>query len=68
MQRITDDFEQRRAFTYNASHELMTPISVLQTKKNTDLMLASCDEEEQEKILGMMKILNRLKRIVKMTC
>jgi two-component system sensor histidine kinase ArlS len=63
MQRITDDFERERAFTSNASHELMTPISVLQTKME-NLMLASSDEEEQEKILGMMKILNRLKRIV----
>ncbi len=41
----------------------MTPISVRQTKME-NLMLASSDEEEQEKILGMMKILNRLKRIV----
>lgn len=63
MQRITDDFEKERAFTSNASHELMTPISVLQTKME-NLMLGTTDEAEQEKILGMMKILNRLKKIV----
>jgi signal transduction histidine kinase len=63
MQRITDDFERERAFTSNASHELMTPVSVLQTKME-NLMLATTDEAEQEKILGMMKILNRLKKIV----
>ncbi len=39
------------AFTSNASHELMTPISVLQTKME-NLMLGTSDEEEQEKILG----------------
>ena len=63
MQRITDDFERERAFTSNASHELMTPISVLQTKME-NLMLSTEDEEEQRKILDMMKILNRLKKIV----
>lgn len=63
MQRITDDFERERAFTSNASHELMTPISVLQTKME-NFMLNTEDEEEQRKILDMMKILNRLKKIV----
>lgn len=63
MQRITDDFEKERAFTSNASHELMTPISVLQTKME-NLMLETTDETGQEKILAMMKILNRLKKIV----
>ncbi|WP_127130246.1 sensor histidine kinase [Pseudoflavitalea rhizosphaerae] len=63
MQRITDDFERERAFTSNASHELMTPISVLQTKME-NFMLGTENEEEQRKILDMMKILNRLKKIV----
>jgi two-component system sensor histidine kinase ArlS len=63
MQTITDDFERERAFTSNASHELMTPISILQTKLE-NLMLNSQDEATQEKVLDMMKILNRLKKIV----
>ncbi|QEC42654.1 sensor histidine kinase [Pseudobacter ginsenosidimutans] len=63
MQRITGDFERERAFTSNASHELMTPISVLQTKME-NFMLGTDNEEEQRKILDMMKILNRLKKIV----
>ncbi|MGN6415995.1 MAG: sensor histidine kinase [Pseudobacter sp.] len=63
MQTITDDFERERAFTSNASHELMTPISILQTKLE-NLMLVSQDEATQEKVLDMMKILNRLKKIV----
>lgn len=63
MQTITDDFERERAFTSNASHELMTPISILQTKLE-NLMLSSQDEVTQEKVLDMMKILNRLKKIV----
>lgn len=63
MQTITDDFERERAFTSNASHELMTPVSILQTKLE-NLMLTSQDEATQEKVLNMMKILNRLKKIV----
>lgn len=63
MQQITQDFERERAFTSNASHELMTPISILQTKME-NLMLSEIDEAAQQRLIDMMTILARLKRIV----
>jgi two-component system sensor histidine kinase ArlS len=64
MQQIHEAFEKEREFTANASHELMTPIGILQNKIE-NLM----DEPEvtpliQEKLTGMQRTLHRLKRIV----
>lgn len=65
MRRIHDDFEREREFTSNASHELLTPIGILQTKMENLLMEESLDEQSSGKLIGMMKTLNRLKKIVK---
>lgn len=64
MDRIKTAFEKEREFTSNASHELMTPISILQHKMENMLMDGALDEEMQHRITGMMKTLNRLKKIV----
>lgn len=64
MNTITAAFDKEREFTSNASHELMTPISILQNKME-NLMDTIPDEETQEKIMGMMQTLNRLKKIVR---
>lgn len=64
MTRIKEDFDRERAFTSNASHELMTPISILQTKMENLLLLNNLDEAALGKITEMMKTLNRLKKIV----
>ncbi|MFT3701345.1 MAG: HAMP domain-containing sensor histidine kinase [Agriterribacter sp.] len=63
MHQITADFERERAFTSNASHELMTPLGILQNKLE-NLMLATEDPETLEKISALMKTLGRLKKIV----
>ena len=63
MQRIKADFDREREFTSNASHELMTPIGILQNKME-NMLLGSEDEELQEKLMDSMKTLNRLKKIV----
>ncbi len=62
--KLTAAFDKEREFTSNASHELMTPISILQNKME-NLMDALPQEETQEKITGMMQTLNRLKKIVR---
>jgi two-component system sensor histidine kinase ArlS len=63
MSKLHEDFERERAFTGNASHELLTPITILQTKME-NLMMEDLDEVAQDKLVAMMKTLNRLKRIV----
>ena len=64
MEKIQEAFDKEREFTSNASHELMTPISILKTNIESLLVDESLTEEQQEKILAMMKTLNRLKKIV----
>jgi two-component system sensor histidine kinase ArlS len=64
MTRIKEDFDREREFTSNASHELMTPIGILQTKMENMLLLNDLEEPVLEKIMEMMRTLNRLKKIV----
>jgi two-component system sensor histidine kinase ArlS len=65
MNKIKEAFEKEREFTSNASHELMTPISILQNKIENLMVDSEMTEETVEKIMGMMNTLNRLKKIVR---
>jgi signal transduction histidine kinase len=65
MSKIKEAFEKEREFTSNASHELMTPIGILQNKIENLMMDNEMNESSQEKITGMMNTLNRLKKIVR---
>jgi two-component system, OmpR family, sensor histidine kinase ArlS len=65
MKKITDAFDKEREFTSNASHELMTPISILQNKLENMIVDSDVSEELQDKIIGMMNTLTRLKKIVR---
>jgi signal transduction histidine kinase len=64
MEKIHDAFYKEREFTSNASHELMTPISVLQTNIENLMLEEELPESLQERLSGMMKTVNRLKKIV----
>ncbi|NLR66809.1 HAMP domain-containing histidine kinase [Chitinophaga varians] len=64
MNKINEAFEKEREFTSNASHELMTPISILQSKMENLLVERESDEALLHTIQGMMKTLKRLKKIV----
>ncbi|HLX93959.1 MAG TPA: HAMP domain-containing sensor histidine kinase [Puia sp.] len=64
MQQIKQAFDKEREFTSNASHELLTPISILQTKMENLMISSDISEEMQESISGMMKTLSRLRKIV----
>ncbi|MEO6316198.1 MAG: HAMP domain-containing sensor histidine kinase [Chitinophagaceae bacterium] len=64
METIHAAFEKEREFTSNASHELMTPISILQSNVENMLVGEGLSEAQQEKVLAMMKTLNRLKKII----
>lgn len=64
MEKIHEAFEKEREFTSNASHELMTPISILQNHAENMMMDESLTEEQQEKVAAIMKTLSRLRKIV----
>ena len=64
MNQIHDAFEKEREFTANASHELMTPISILQNKMENLIDDSNLDEVLQRRLAEMQLTLNRLKKIV----
>ena len=65
MNQINEAFHKEREFTSNASHELMTPISILQTKMENLLTEETLDERSSMSIIDMMKTVDRLKNITK---
>lgn len=64
MEKIHEAFYKEREFTSNASHELMTPISILQTNIENLMIEEELSEPLQDRLSGMMKTVNRLKKIV----
>jgi signal transduction histidine kinase len=63
MTQINEAFYKEREFTSNASHEIMTPISILQHKMENLLAEEDLTESAALAIIEMMKTLNRLKKI-----
>lgn len=64
MQQIKGAFEKEREFSSNASHELMTPISILQSKIENLMEDDSLTEEHYKKLESVTHIIRRLKKIV----
>ncbi len=62
---IENTFQKEREFISNASHELMTPISILQSKIENMFEEENIADELKTRLLEMQKILNRLKSITK---
>jgi len=62
---IEGAFQKEREFISNASHELMTPISILQSKIENMFEREDIVDELKARLLEMQKILNRLKSITK---
>lgn len=58
-------FQKEREFISNASHELMTPISILQSKIENMFDREDVADDLKVRLLEMQKILNRLKSITK---
>lgn len=57
-------FQKEREFISNASHELMTPISIMQSKIE-NMFDEDVSDEVKIRMLEMQRILNRLKTITK---
>ncbi|SMC94507.1 sensor histidine kinase [Pedobacter africanus] len=65
MNQVNEAFYKEREFTSNASHELMTPISILQNKMENLLREETLDEPSAIAVVEMMKTVDRLKNITK---
>jgi two-component system sensor histidine kinase ArlS len=62
---IENTFQKEREFISNASHELMTPISILQSKIENLFGSEDVSDAVKTRLLEMQRILNRLKSITK---
>jgi len=65
MRKIQNAFHIEKEFIANVSHELLTPISILQTRLENMLEAGTLNEESEHKILESQRTLGRLKQIVR---
>lgn len=64
MDQVREAFEKEREFTANASHELMTPISILKSKIENMMIQEEISEDSLQKLTELMTTVSRLSRIV----
>lgn len=63
MARLESSFHQANRFTADASHELKTPISILQAEISTALKACEPESEQETSLLQMAHEVQRLKQI-----
>lgn len=64
MDRIQEQFKKEKQFIANVSHELLTPVSVLQNRLENLLNNESVNDEGVDKIVVSLRNLDTLKRII----
>lgn len=65
MKKIRDAFNVEKEFISNVSHELLTPVSILQNRFENIIAEGQVAEDVENKLLESQKTLNRLSRIIK---
>ncbi|MEO8147624.1 MAG: HAMP domain-containing sensor histidine kinase [Bacteroidia bacterium] len=65
MHKIKNDFNKEKEFIANVSHELQTPISILQNRFENIIAEGKTDDETSLKIVESQKTLGRLSRVIK---
>lgn len=65
MKKINDAFLIEKEFIANVSHELLTPISILQNRFENILVSSNISDEIALKIVDSQKTLSRLSKIIK---
>lgn len=61
--RVRSDFREVRLFTENASHEMMTPLAVINSKLDTMLQSDRLGKEESETLIDLYKATSRLTKL-----
>jgi signal transduction histidine kinase len=64
MDRIGELFRKEKQFIANVSHELLTPVALLKSKFENLLQNESLDEAAVDKIVGALRTLDMLKKII----
>jgi signal transduction histidine kinase len=64
MQKIDELFTKEKEITANISHELLTPVSVIQSRLENLINNADLNEEAAIKVTDSLKTLHRLKSII----
>jgi signal transduction histidine kinase len=64
MKRIQKAFNQEREFISHASHELKTPLSVLQSKVEGFFNQDDLNQEQMEKLMDMQSTVQKMKKMV----
>lgn len=65
MHKIKEDFNNEKEFIANVSHELQTPISILQNRFENIIADGKTDHETAIQLVESQRTLNRLSRVIK---
>lgn len=60
-ERVRQEFETLKSFTDNASHEMQTPLAIINSK--LDLLIQSSTENQQEHLQAIYDAANRLRKL-----
>ncbi len=61
--KISEDFQNLKAFTENASHELQTPLAIIKSRTEALLQTQGLNEEQTKQIIEINQTANRLRKL-----